>query len=106
MLYPLVSWANPCAQDVSRYCADVERGGGRLTRCLAQHRNDLSPACRETLEQHRGARRDSTSESSGTGPAIAGVPPEFSSTYAELDQKLNALEARLPSQRASEPVAF
>ena len=42
----------PCRPDIEKHCADVERGGGALARCLREHEKDLSPGCRD----HVGAR--------------------------------------------------
>lgn len=41
---------NPCAQDVAQFCKGVERGGGRIARCLNQHAEQLSPVCRERID--------------------------------------------------------
>jgi hypothetical protein len=38
-----------CAADVKAHCAGVERGQGRLHRCLREHQADLSPGCRDAL---------------------------------------------------------
>jgi len=37
----------PCADDVAKYCKDVQPGGGRIVRCLKQHEQELSPACKQ-----------------------------------------------------------
>jgi hypothetical protein len=37
----------PCAEDVAKYCKDVQPGEGRIIKCLKEHDKDLSPACRE-----------------------------------------------------------
>ena len=41
----------PCADDVAKYCKDVQPGGGRIVRCLKQHENDLSPACKQNAAE-------------------------------------------------------
>lgn len=39
-----------CKQDVEKFCANVESGGGRLTTCMHENESMLSPSCRvETL---------------------------------------------------------
>jgi hypothetical protein len=35
--------------DVKTLCADVQRGGGRIIKCLRDHAADLTPACRDGL---------------------------------------------------------
>ena len=36
-----------CKEDLKKFCASVQPGGGRLVRCLKEHEKDLSPACQE-----------------------------------------------------------
>ncbi len=43
--------AGPCAQDVEKFCKDVQPGGGRIARCLKEHQNDLSAACKEKITE-------------------------------------------------------
>jgi polyhydroxybutyrate depolymerase len=38
-----------CSEDVRRYCTGVTPGGGRIIQCLANYRNQVSPACRSQL---------------------------------------------------------
>jgi len=51
-----------CEQDAQKFCAGVQPGGGRLVRCLRQHENDLSEACRnegrKIGEERRAAMQD------------------------------------------------
>ncbi len=44
---------NPCADDVAKYCKDVKPGGGRIARCLKENENQLSPACKSSIEESR-----------------------------------------------------
>ena len=40
----------PCAETIRKYCGDVTPGGGRVLKCLSDHRDNQSIACREWLE--------------------------------------------------------
>ncbi len=39
--------AATCVWDIERFCGDEPPGGGRIAECLKQHRDDLSPSCKE-----------------------------------------------------------
>jgi hypothetical protein len=41
----------PCADDFAKYCKDVQPGGGRIARCLKQHEQELSPACKQHVAE-------------------------------------------------------
>lgn len=38
--------AGPCAEDAKKFCKGVKLGQGRLVRCMWQHRDQLSDACK------------------------------------------------------------
>jgi hypothetical protein len=40
----------PCADDVAKFCKDVQPGGGRMAQCLKQHEQELSSACKIHVE--------------------------------------------------------
>ncbi len=42
-----------CKEDLKKFCANVQTGGGRLARCLKEHEKDLSPACQEARKAAR-----------------------------------------------------
>jgi hypothetical protein len=42
-----------CGGDFRQYCRGVGLGGGRALACLADHRESLSPGCREALAAMR-----------------------------------------------------
>jgi hypothetical protein len=44
-----------CRADLERLCPGVEPGNGALRRCLAEHRDVLSEACRSELGSRRRA---------------------------------------------------
>ena len=41
----------PCADDVQKFCKDVHPGAGRIARCLNEHENDLSLACKRQMAE-------------------------------------------------------
>jgi hypothetical protein len=45
-----------CAEDVQRFCANIERGKGATRACLDQHQKNLSAAC-STARAERAAVR-------------------------------------------------
>jgi hypothetical protein len=51
---PGPGYDGPCGPDIEKHCASAERGGGGIGRCLRQHEQDLSPACRD----HVAARHE------------------------------------------------
>jgi len=42
-----------CQADVSRFCADMKPGHGRIVACLSQHSAELSDACKAQLPAPR-----------------------------------------------------
>jgi len=38
-----------CRGDVTRFCADVQPGGGRIVRCLKRNEARLSPECKAVM---------------------------------------------------------
>jgi hypothetical protein len=51
-----------CEEDAQKFCAGVQPGAGRIVRCLRQHENDLSEACRnegrKIGQERRAAMQD------------------------------------------------
>jgi hypothetical protein len=41
----------PCADDLQKFCKDVQPGGGRIARCLKEHEDDLSLACKRQMTE-------------------------------------------------------
>jgi hypothetical protein len=42
-----------CYEDKEKFCKDVLPGDGRIARCMQEHREQLTPACQETLKKNR-----------------------------------------------------
>jgi hypothetical protein len=68
-----------CMADMQKFCADVERGGGRKMACMRQHQDELSDACKTALAKRRAMRRerqaDQGAQGEGAAPAPAGAAP-------------------------------
>jgi hypothetical protein len=46
-------FGGPCADTVQKYCRDVVPGGGRVIKCLNDHRDDQSPFCKDWMADQR-----------------------------------------------------
>ncbi len=47
-----------CTVDVEKFCKDVRPGGGRIFKCLGEHTQELSPACKQEIETAKGRVRE------------------------------------------------
>jgi hypothetical protein len=45
-----------CAADVKQFCANVERGGGRIMGCLRDNEDKLSQSCKDVLAAMRARK--------------------------------------------------
>ena len=52
---------SPCAADLEKFCAGVERGQGAVRECLQKHESELSPACKEHVQASPTSRRGGNS---------------------------------------------
>ncbi|MNL86129.1 Cysteine rich repeat protein [compost metagenome] len=46
-----------CHDDVEKYCANVKSGRGRIMKCMKEHKEQLSPACKAEVEEMKKNRR-------------------------------------------------
>ena len=46
-----------CRADVERLCKGVAPGGGRIAKCMRDHRSEISPDCRASLKAARDRRK-------------------------------------------------
>ncbi len=54
LLIPGISFAHgPCKADREKFCANVQRGEGRIRNCMKEHYNQLSAECRQRIEERR-----------------------------------------------------
>ncbi len=45
-----------CADDMQKFCANIEKGKGATRACFEQHAKDLSPACSTARAERATAR--------------------------------------------------
>ena len=38
-----------CADEIAQFCQGVQNGGGQITKCLAEHSNELSDWCKSSI---------------------------------------------------------
>jgi Golgi apparatus protein 1 len=43
----------PCNETITKYCKDVVPGSGRIMKCLNDHRDDQSIACKDWVEDQQ-----------------------------------------------------
>ncbi len=48
-----------CHDDVEKLCADVKPGGGRIMKCMKEHKDVVSAACKQEVESAKEARKKS-----------------------------------------------
>jgi Spy/CpxP family protein refolding chaperone len=41
-----------CQADIQKFCANVEKGKGKMHECLTQHTADLSDGCKQRMAEH------------------------------------------------------
>jgi len=47
---------NPCHEDMQKFCGSVEKGGGRVKKCIEENRKNFSPDCQKDMaRRHEGA---------------------------------------------------
>jgi hypothetical protein len=47
----------PCKADEAKLCAGIQPGGGRIAACMKEHKDELSPACKQQLAKRHERRQ-------------------------------------------------
>ena len=63
-----------CMADMQKFCAEVERGGGRKLACMRSHEAELSDACKTALAERRAMHRDRLDPPPSAGNATQQAP--------------------------------
>jgi len=64
-----------CKADVERFCASVQRGDGRIRKCLSENKEQLSTPCKEAMQRAASqqlGRRCGSGRFSGRDPCRTG----------------------------------
>jgi hypothetical protein len=85
---------NPCKDDKVKFCNDVKSGGGEVKACLAQHKDQLSDACKERMAD-KSPKSPKSSEKSSDKAAPEGEKS------APMGEKSAAPEGQAPAEAAA-----
>lgn len=102
-----------CGDDLQRFCAGVQPGGGRLVQCLSAHTSELSEACAGIIAGAGGGNKLRAACGSDLQRFCAGVQPGggrliqcLSNHTGELSGMCgNVISARVPRGVAPAPSA-
>lgn len=58
-----------CKSDIETYCSGVEKGEGRVMKCLKEHKEQLSEGCKTSLRsmQQKGQNKSKEKGGASTG---------------------------------------
>lgn len=51
-----------CKADIERLCGKVDKGDGRIRKCIMENKDKLSPACKARLEKRKELRKENRSQ--------------------------------------------
>lgn len=72
----LGAFAQPCAKDAEKFCANVKQGEGRIAQCLEEHQAELSPVCKRHRIEMKEAIKEARLACKDDIPKVcAGIPP-------------------------------
>jgi Golgi apparatus protein 1 len=66
--------SKPCNETIEKYCKDVVPGSGRIMKCLNDHRDDQSIACKDWVEDQQKSVNE-----------LIAVCPEEIATLCKID---------------------
>jgi len=101
----------PCREDIQKFCAGVQPGGGRFRDCLQQHAAEVTPACQQHLK-HTKARvaawrqaceGDVQKLCSGVAPGRGGIARCLREHEGDLSPACKDQLARRPRRRGPAP---
>lgn len=85
-----------CAEEVRAYCADVDQGRGRVSACLASHRDKLGSACRPEVSAVAQSRLVPGNVRKIFNPDFrAELPPTCESAAAQLCPNVEQSDGRI-----------
>jgi hypothetical protein len=97
----------PCREDIQKFCAGVQPGGGRFRDCLQQHAAELTPACQQHLKQMKAkvaawreaCEGDVQKLCSGVAPGRGGIVRCLREHQGDLSQACKDQLAQRPRRR-------
>ena len=61
--------SNNCNFEIGKFCNEMKPGNGRITRCLADHKKELSAPCIDELEKQKKLKKPSRAEKTTSKPS-------------------------------------
>ncbi len=86
-----------CSIDLQKFCASVQPGGGRMLACLKEHRDQVSPACKQAVT--------SVLQGSAAGAPASGGQPTSADAPTSGSAPLAAPTAAAPKAPAAAPAS-
>jgi hypothetical protein len=96
--------AGPCREDIEKFCASVQPGGGRFRDCLQQHAAEVTPACQQHLSQMKAKVAAWRQACEGDAQKLcSGVAPGHGNVVRCLHQHQNDLSPACKDELAQRP---